>query len=371
MKIALGLLTVLAGCGSQSQELVCTNVTAEMPKQGFSDIEQLPASSAEHFKDLIEKRSPKNPPLYKEETRAEYENAVTSHFSPYTVTSTDETCLRMIYPAGYFRNVNPAAVLMKKTIIQLKTKNDIRIIGVYETNFKNETIPTLAINGHFGEYPSQYALGLRTKGALSDPFAAKLSISGMRLILYDDTLDFTFPNKLLEGDSWTSNPSPDRPLIHTIENLKIVQDVILSSFDSIDLVGLSGGAERGYHFLMFGEIPIRRAYLAGYFTQPWATMDALTKADSPFGFDHDTADFNLRFQLHDILNASSVESISLVVASGEGGLSKAFLKYDIMPNLSRSVEIRGDDKDLDGVPEDGEVSPHGYQLEDVLSWSQS
>ncbi|MDB5103992.1 MAG: hypothetical protein JWP91_1681 [Fibrobacteres bacterium] len=301
--------------------------------------------------------------------KSNYDRNVASKISSFAIVSIKEEKFEYRYPAGYFGNAEPVAVKAKRIIITALAPDsgNMRKICAYHLNYDKDSASgqsiVFQINGHFGDSPSRSAIGLDERGGYGGAAVGKLAIKGIPIITYDDSRNNLIPAGNL-GESWSNNHERDG-VIHTLEDLLIVERALLMGFKRVDAIGISGGAERLYHFLALHSCRLETAYLAGFARSAWMPEDndMRSSADSIVA----------QVQLADLalIGAQRGTDVVFTQNSGEGDLSKAGLIYDLIPRIAPwfgSVEIHGDDVDGDGMSEAPTPLAHEYDLQDYLHY---
>jgi hypothetical protein len=157
--------------------------------------------------------------------------------------------------------------------------------------------------------------------------------------------------------------------------MRMVDDALLVHFDRVDGMGLSGGCERLYHFLLLHQCKLKSAYLAGLFNSPWMGIDTADRSGGPFRSNQDTDNevFQGNFQWADLALVGIAQGIDVAFAHAtyEGGTGKNCFFGEMLPALrqyTRKFEIRGDDRNGDGVADYGPGLAHEYNLPDYLEF---
>lgn len=102
-------------------------------------------------------------------------------------------------------------------------------------------------------------MGIEKRGGYSGVALGKLMLQGLPLITFDD-------HDVGESSDATGKENGQ---YRTLANLRMMDDALLVHFSRVDAIGISGGCERLYHFMMFHRCPIATAYLGGFFRPPW------------------------------------------------------------------------------------------------------
>jgi len=283
------------------------------------------------------------------------------------LTGLDVEHLTLVYPASYDGNTAPVEVPVRRLTIHADDRfGDRRSVVAYFANYHNVNREhphvVFQVNGHFGQNPSRQGFGLENRGGYSGAALGKLAMGGLPLITFDD-------HDVGESSPATGN---ENGLYRTLANLHMLDDALLVHFENVDVVGLSGGCERLYHFLMFHRSKIRSAYLAGMYVSPWTRLDSRDRTGGPFGINGDTNNvlFDGNFQWSDfaLVGIANGIRVAFAQATGEGGTSKNCFATEMLPAIKQytdDFDIRGDDPDGDGVSNNGRNLAHEYDLIDV------
>ena len=142
-------------------------------------------------------------------------------------------------------------------------------------------------------------------------------------------------------------------------------------------MGLSGGCERMYHFLMFHRCRLATAYLAGFFRPPWEDLHQWRTTGGKQGVDHDTFNetFYSSFQWADLVLVGIQRGVEVRLAPDVLDFrGKNVLKYEMLPAIRRytdRVAIGGDDPDGDGISNSGRNLGHEYDLIDYVKFLEA
>jgi hypothetical protein len=322
-----------------------------------------------------------------------YNNHIMNRVSAPTVTSIDVENIMFIYPTGYYKNIKPVTVYARRfTLNSTETikygapyyckilyfikncKIDRKIVGYYVNydkinNYDNSVI--FQINGHFGSNPSRLNLGLDENGGYTGAALGKLAMYGYPMIFYDD-----------HNIGESSKDVPDS-LPRTLENIVQIDQAILQNFDHVDVMGLSGGTERLYHYMMFNEAKVRSAYFASFFNPPWTQFDSVNAPnDTRFGVNLDTYDdiFNRNFLYTDLALVGINKGVltSFIHSTFDGGAGKYGFFEEMQPIMqlyTSDYHLSGDDIDGDGLPDYPRPRSriqsgldHEYNLPDFIHW---
>ncbi len=304
------------------------------------------------------------------QVRQRYEELILSHMPSLRLQRIDVQPQTWIYPAGYDSNDEQVTVHARRlTIHAVDQFGDARALVAYFANYDKVDLEHPAvvfqINGHFGRNPSRLGFGLKQRGGKSGAALGKWAMRGLPLITYDD-------HDVGESSAATGK---ENGLHRMLGNLRMIDDALLVHFDRVDGVGLSGGCERLFHFLVFHRCPLKSAYLAGYFHAPWTRMDSRNRSGGPFGSDTDTHNdaFNSNFQWADLALVGIHDGIVVAFAHAtfEGHIGKNCFFKETLPTLRRYTDRfqrRGDDPDGDGVSNNGRNLSHEYDLADYLEF---
>ena len=302
--------------------------------------------------------------------RKRYGDLILPHVTRPNVTHIDVEHQTLIYPPMYYGNSDSVSVPAKRlTIHALDEQNRPRHLVAYYVNY-DKTGPhkpdvVFQVNGHFGRNPSRLGLGIEAQGGYSGAALGKLAIAGIPLITYDD------------HDIGESSPAEgdENGLYRTLSNLAMMDDSLLVHFEHVDVLGLSGGTERLYHFSMFHRANIRSAYFAGYFTPLWIYLDNRDRTGGPFGYNSDTYNetFQSFFQWADLVLVAidHIPHVAMANNTYEGGISKSGFVNEMLPALRKFTnrfQVRGDDSDCDGKSNTRKNLSHEYDLEDYLQF---
>ena len=299
-----------------------------------------------------------------------YEEKVLSQVSTPWLTRVEVEPMTLVYPAGYSGNAEPVEVRARRLELHaIDASGDPRHVTAYFLNY-DKVDPgmrrvVLQVNGHVGTEPSRMAIGLRDRGGITGAAVTAIALEGHPVITYDD------------HNVGESSPSTgtENGLHRTLANLRLLDDALLVRFDRVDVIGLSGGTERLYHFFMFNRCPIFSAYLAGFFSSTWMPLDSMKSGRGPFSTNPDThnEEYLRHFQRVDHVLVAVAHGIDVRLASQtfEGGRGKECLYTELLPALrgyTDLVSLGGDDPDGDGVSNDGRNLAHEYDLPDYFSF---
>jgi hypothetical protein len=309
------------------------------------------------------------------------------------VTVTSEAILN--YPAQFARSDDAKRVRIRQIEISYSAPGRTGAVQAYFLNYdkvdQRRPAIVLAFSGHF------WAAGARDgeRATILDPSCAEIGF-----YVKDGNLDQKY---------WTQSNAPigmlavlDYPIIafdwawkgvtekdtkfplcqhvtdftNSLQNIlteEIVVDRLLRPFSQVDAIGLSGGGEQLYHYLMLAQNAPHSAYIAGLFRPPW---DLLYDKELHEDF------FSKHFDWTELVVAGRLAGTNVALASnaGEDGAHKAYLNYWLFPAANSitgkltqrlgSLELRGDDRDGDGYP-DGGVGHgclHEYNVPDLVDW---
>ena len=278
--------------------------------------------------------------------------------------------LTLEYPAEYYHQSQPVTVHAKRLELRATdTFGDKRKLVVYFLNYdkidSDARRVILQLHGHFGQNPSRMSIGLEQHGGLTGAAVAKIALRGYPVIVFDD------------HDVGESSPATGKEpgFIRTLANLRMVDHALLTHFERVDALGLSGGCERLFYFLIMHRCNLGSAYLSGFGMSPWTYLDARSQQDSPFGYNADTFDerFCSQFQWADFVLAGIEQGIDICIATqtNESGVPKYFLHEEVLPAIRRFTdrfELGGDDPDGDGIGNDGRNLHHEYDLPDFFDF---
>ena len=263
------------------------------------------------------------------------------------------------YPAGFFRNTQPADVETKKITVEVSVpKRGSHTFTAYVLRWKEVEKgrePSYFINGHWGDAPSRVSIGLEpdVRGGASGASAGRLALCGVPVITFDPALGPPLQSVLIDLDAM------DRAVLRNFGNVQ-----------KVNAVGLSGGAERLFHQMMI-SLNLRTAYFAGYFQSPW-TRNIRGVVGLDTDPDTDNREFQSNFQWSELAAVGISRGTRLAFASNtyEDGANKNSLFQELLPELKRigvSVYVGGDDPLGTGVP--GTNRPglcHEIDIDDYL-----
>ena len=298
----------------------------------------------------------------------------------------------LVYPANFDGNADEVKVSTQRITISISSgvrTNDVRKMILYFLNENKDTKGHLVVlfNGHIGPLPARQMIGTAGDGSWG-VVAGRLAVRGYKVLIFDDR------QALGESES-TSKEGRNQPLglireladlraIDTAEltprapwknstNIVVSMDHVDHPYRRIDLVGLSGGTERLFHFLMLTRsTAINSVYLAGGPQSPWMALDNTTCSKDGFGYDQDTFDFPFlsSFQWADLLLPAAQRGVKIRLAMNkrEPGLLKYINLREIAPTLKRfgvPFSIGGDDPQGKGG-DDGLC--HEFDFKDLLKF---
>ena len=298
----------------------------------------------------------------------------------------------LVYPANFDGNANDVTISTQRITISISSgvrTNDVRKVVLYFLNQNKDTKGHLVVlfNGHIGPFPSRQMIGMAGDGRWG-VVAGRLAVRGYKVLIFDD--------REPQGESEsTNNKDTKQPLglireladlraIDTAEltprapwkdstNIGVLMDHVDHPYRRIDLVGLSGGTERLFHFLMLTRsTAIHSVYLAGGPQSPWMALDNTTCSKEGFAYDQDTYDFPFlsSFQWADLLLPAAQRGVKIRLAMNkrETGLLKYVNLREIAPTLKRfgvPFSIGGDDPQGKGG-DDGLC--HEFDFKDLLKF---
>ena len=286
-----------------------------------------------------------------------YDSLVMTRVNTPAVTSIDVEHLTLVYPAGYYSNPLPVTVRARRLTFHAAGRTLVAYYVNYDKLPEHGHSVIWQINGHFGPNPTRQGLGIENNGGLSGAALGKIAMQGLPLISYDD------------HNVGESSSAPDS-LPRTLENLQLMDRTLMTHFDRVDVVGLSGGTERAYHLMLFFESHIRSVYCGGFAVPLWTRLVV-----PPFGSDGDTHDvlFLQNFQFADLAVMGLHRGVhtAFTHSTFEGGRSKYGYFVEMVPTMqayTSDFETRGDDLNGDGVSDTGRNLCHEYDLVDLLDW---
>lgn len=307
---------------------------------------------------------------FAQHVRKRYRKTILRHVPSPKLTSIDVDHLTLIYPAGYDGNQQKISVPTRRiTIHAVDRFGDARHLVAYFANY-DKVDPQYAsivfqVNGHFGRNPSRQGLGIEKRGGYSGAALGKLALRGIPLLTYDD-------HDVGESSSATGKENGQ---YRTLANLRMMDDALLVHFARVDGIGLSGGCERMYHFLLFYRCRLETAYLAGFFRPAWLDLYHWKTTGGKQGVDHDTFNepFYANFQWADLVLVGIQRGVDVRLTSMtyEGGSGKNGMLVEMLPAIRRytdRVTVGGDDPDGDGVSNNGRNLSHEYDLLDYTEY---
>jgi hypothetical protein len=302
--------------------------------------------------------------------QSRYDNLITPLMNTPATNSISTENMELVYPTNYFNNTSPVTVYARRFTIS--GADGRTLVGYYLNYDKVDPLNKevlLQVNGHFGANPSKEGIGLQNRGGLTGAALGKLAMQGIPLITYDD-------HNVGESSGGPNN------LGRTLENLQMVDRDILTEFDRVDGLGLSGGTERLYHFVNFHQSNLKSVNYSGWNVPGWFPYDATNDpGSSPYGVNGDTyvGAFHENFQYSDLILNGISKDVETTFAHNafEGGGSKYGYHFEVAPTLRQYTDKffnLGDDPDGNGTPNRGSGLSHEYNLEDVqrfLQWTRS
>ena len=294
-----------------------------------------------------------------------YDSQIMSRVGAPTVTSITVQNMSLVYPVGYFNNAQPVTVYTRRFTLNSAGRTVVGYYLNYDKLDQFDDSVIFQINGHFGSQPSRIGIGLNDNGGLLGAALGKIAMLGYPLITYDD------------HNVGESSGGPNG-LPRTLETIVQMDQTILTHFGRVDGMGLSGGTERLYHYMLFFESNVQSAYFAGYFNPPWTQYDSVNDPNSPFGVNQDTYDntFNGNFLNTDLALVGIERGVtsSFINASYEGGSGKYGYFVEMVPEMQQytnAFQSLGDDANGDGVPDYGPGLYHEYNLPEFLDWIEA
>lgn len=288
-----------------------------------------------------------------------YKQLVIDRLATPNVTQITVEPITLVYPTGYYDNDSPVTVNVKRLTLEAPDRTLVAYYANYDKLQNHVGSVIFQINGHFGTNPSRLGLGLEQNGGLTGAALGKIAMQGYPLLTYDD------------HNVGESSAAADG-LPRTLENIQMIDRTLLTQFDRVDALGISGGAERLFYTMPFFESSIQSVYYAGWAVPLWTRL-----VGDPFGSDADTHDQALleNFTLAELALVGLARGVETAFAHNayEGGKSKYGFFEEIAPALqqySASFLIRGDDRNGDGLPDYGPGLAHEYDLHDYLEFLQ-
>ena len=291
--------------------------------------------------------------------KQQYQDLMISRMATPAVTQVSVEPITLVYPSGYSNNAAPVTVHVKRLTLAATDRTLVAYYANYDKLAEHDDSLIFQVNGHFGTNPSRLGFGLEQNGGLSGAALGLIAMQGLPLLTYDDHN---------VGESSSANDS----LIRTLENMQMIDQVLLSQFDHVDALGISGGAERLYYFMPLFKSNLRSVYYSGFAVPQWTRL-----VGPPFGSDPDTFDQTLldNFQFADLALVGLARGVETAFAHNtfEGGKSKYGYFEEILPTLKQytdDFQTRGDDQNGDGIPDYGTGLSHEYNLPDYFAFLQ-
>jgi len=307
---------------------------------------------------------------FSQHAHARYDKLILQQVPGPRLTKIEVTHYTLVYPPAYDINEQEVQVPTRRiTIHAVDRFGDRRHLVAYFANYDKvdpyHASVVFQVNGHFGHNPSRQGLGIENRGGYSGAVLGKLALRGIPLITFDD------------HDVGESSPATKKEngQYRTLANLQMMDEALLVHFARVDGIGLSGGCERLYHFLMFHRCPLRTAYLAGFFRPVWFDLYHWRTTGGKRGVDHDTFNevFYENFQWADLVLVGIQRKVDVRLASMtyESGGGKQGLVVEMLPTIRRytdRITVGGDDPDGDGVSNFGRNLSHEYDLVDYTEY---
>ena len=304
--------------------------------------------------------------------RARYESLILRHVPSPTLTRIETEHFTLVYPPDYDGIKQAVSVPTRRlTIHAVDRFGDARHLVAYFANYHKvdprHGAVVFQINGHFGRNPSRQGLGMERRGGYVGAVLGKLALRGIPLITYDD-------HEVGESSRATGKENGQ---YRTLANLRMMDDALLIHFARVDGMGLSGGCERLYHFLVFHRCRLATAYLAGFLRPPWEDLYHWRTTGGKRGVDHDTFNetFYSSFQWADLVLVGIQRGVDVCLAPDVHDFKgKNVLKYEMLPAIRRytdRVAIGGDDPDRDGISNSGRNLGHEYDLIDYVKFLEA
>ena len=302
--------------------------------------------------------------------RQRYDELIMKHTPSPKLTRVDVEPMTLVYPANYAGNKDAITVHARRlTIHAIDRFGDDRYIVAYYLNYDkvdpDHRTVIMQVNGHFGRNPSQMLVGLKDRGGISGSAVGQIAMRGHAIMVYDD-------HNVGESSGATGKENGQ---YRTLANLRMMDDALLVHFDRVDVIGLSGGTERLYHFMMFNRCRIGSAYLSGFAVSPWTQLDSKGRTGGPFGVNGDTFNetFAQNFQWADFVLVGIADGVDVCLAQQtfEGGSGKNCFEHEVLPAVRQYTNdfvIGGDDPNGDGVSDTGADLAHEYDLPDFLQF---
>lgn len=287
----------------------------------------------------------------------------------------------LIYPAGFDTNHEDISVSTQRLTIHVEDeRGDTRDLVAYLANedkardFRHSSV-ILALNGHYKCCSALQELGLRAGDHQTGAALARLAIRGYPIITFNDRDT---------GESSVATRDGDLGLIRELGDILAIEQALLMPVDlqgkpahpwaRIDVIGISGGAERAMHYLMAHKsTAVRSAYLAGLPQSPWMSVDNTHCPGGHFGATYDSWDetFFNHFQWAELLLPAINAGVDVAIATNryEPGLLKNIVMREMVPTLNRythAYQLRGDDPMGKGGTGIGLC--HEYKLDDLIDF---
>jgi len=307
---------------------------------------------------------------FSQKVHQRYDELILHHVPAPKLTKIESEHLTLVYPAGYYQNQQVVRVPTRRiTVHAVDRFGDRRHVVAYFANYdkvdpRNPSV-VFQVNGHFGHNPTRIGLGIEKRGGYSGAALGKLVLQGLPLIAFDD-------HDVGESSDATGKENGQ---YRTLANLRMMDDALLVHFARVDAIGISGGCERLYHFMMFHRCPMATAYLAGFFRPPWLDFYHWKTTAGERGVDHDTFNevFYANFQWTDLVLVGIQRCIDIRLASMtyEGGSGKYSLRHEMLPAIRHYTDrftVGGDDPDCDGISNNGRNLSHEYDLIDYREY---
>lgn len=299
-----------------------------------------------------------------------YEKLILRHVPSPQLTKIESEHFTLVYPPGYSGNKQAVSVPTRRiTIHAVDRFGDARHLVAYFANYDKvdpqQASVVFQINGHYGHNPCRLGLGIEDRGSYSGGALGKFALRGIPLISYDD------------HDVGESSPATGKEngQYRTLANMRMMDDALLVHFKQVDGIGISGGCERLYHFLMFHRCRLATAYLSGMFRPAWYDLYHWRTTGGKRGVDHDTfnEEFYANFQWADLVLVGIQRKVNIRVASMtyEGASGKQGLVVEMLPAIRHytdRISVGGDDRDGDGVSDDGRNLSHEYDIADYTEF---
>jgi len=302
--------------------------------------------------------------------RARYEKLILRHVPAPQLTKIESDHFTLVYLPGYDGNEQAVSVPTRRiTIHAVDRFGDARHLVAYFANYdkvdRQHASVVFQVNGHYGRNPSRLGLGIEGRGGYSGAALGKFALRGIPLIAYDD------------HDVGESSPATGKEngQYRTLANLRMVDAALLVHFSRVDGIGISGGCERLYHFLMFHRCRLATAYLAGFFRPAWYDLYHWRTTGGKRGVDHDTfnEEFYANCQWADLVLIGIQRGVDVRLASMtyESGGGKQGLVVEMLPAIRHytdRITVGGDDPDGDGISNTGLNLSHEYDIVDFTEY---